>query len=74
MSNDKKPSAPHVLIAGDICIEVIGVPMPAPSESHPQDNWRLTGEVRTYHRRGGALLLTIWLPPQLKPNAPTTPC
>jgi hypothetical protein len=48
-----------IIVAGDVCIDVIGVPKPRPGNQEDQtENWRLTGELRTYCRRGGALLLT----------------
>lgn len=47
-------------VAGDVCIDVIGVPKPRPAADPNSEtaNWRLTGEIRTHHTIGGALLLT----------------
>jgi hypothetical protein len=51
-------SSKSVIVAGDVCIDVIGVPKPRPgSQKEQTENWRLTGELRTYCCRGGALLL-----------------
>jgi len=49
----------QILVAGDVCIDVIGVPVPrkGDSEDGREENWRLTGEIRTHYLRGGALLL-----------------
>lgn len=48
-----------ILVAGDVCLDVVAVPMPPPSAPcDPQaENWRLTGETRTHFLPGGALLL-----------------
>ena len=47
-----------ILVAGDVCLDVIGVPKPRLSkEDDSLENWRLTGEIRTHYLRGGALLL-----------------
>jgi len=52
-------SAVRIQVAGDVCIDVIGVRHPRPAiETNPHtENWRLTGETRTHYLRGGALLL-----------------
>jgi len=52
-----------ILVAGDVCIDVIGVPQPRPSAAAyaRTENWRLTGEIRTHHTRGGSLLLAEML-------------
>lgn len=46
-------------VAGDVCIDVLGVPQPRQSSDATSgtENWRLTGEIRAHHRRGGSLLL-----------------
>src|SRR5437763_3157668 len=48
-----------ILVAGDICLDVVGIPVPPPSLSSgtAADNWRLTGETRTHYLPGGAMLL-----------------
>jgi hypothetical protein len=52
-------SARKIQVAGDLCIDVIGVPQPRPSIDADSSlkNWQLTGEIRTEFLRGGALLL-----------------
>ncbi len=49
-----------ISVAGDVCIDAIGVPKPRPAADPSSEtaNWRLTGEIRTRHTVGGALLLT----------------
>jgi len=60
-------SSKSVIVAGDVCIDVIGVPKPRPGNQKEQtENWRLTGEMRTYCRRGGALLLTDMIQAAMK--------
>jgi len=50
------------VVAGDICLDVLGVPMSRPAcSTAPLPNWRLTGETRTHHLRGGVLLLAQWV-------------
>ncbi len=47
-----------VLVAGDICLDVVGIPVPAASSAHTKtDNWRLTGEICTHYLPGGAFQL-----------------
>lgn len=48
---------PEILVAGDVCLDVVGVPMPAKSGSLKDKNWQLTGETRTHFLPGGAILL-----------------
>jgi len=52
-------SKAKILVAGDVCLDVVGVPMPPPATdaSNSAENWRLTGEIRTHFLPGGALLL-----------------
>ena len=52
-------SPSKIQVAGDLCIDVIGVPQPRPSiGSDPSlKNWQLTQEIQTHYLRGGALLL-----------------
>ena len=56
-TESKKPR--QILVAGDICLDVVGVPQPpqGDSECAVEENWRLTGEVRTHLLPGGAMLL-----------------
>ncbi len=52
-----------IAVAGDICLDVVGVPIPPPAtDVHTADNWRQTGETRTYYLPGGAHLLEhfVW--------------
>ncbi len=51
--------AKNIQVAGDVCIDVIGVPQPPPAgiPTAATENWRLAGEIRTHYSRGGALLL-----------------
>ena len=49
-------------IAGDICLDVAGVPIaPRVMMGHKDDNWRQTGETRTHYLHGGSLLLQHWV-------------
>lgn len=54
------PTSIEILVAGDVCLDVVVVPKPAPSsDSDPtQENWRLKGEKRTHFLPGGATLLS----------------
>lgn len=57
-----------IVVAGDICLDVLGYPIP-PSpkdENSSEENWRQTGETRTFYRRGGAWLLAEFLRAALK--------
>ncbi len=49
----------QVLVAGDVCLDLVAVPIPAPARAgrSSAENWRLTGEKRTHYLRGGAMLL-----------------
>jgi hypothetical protein len=50
-----EPQQVTVLVAGDICIDVVGIPVPGASSAPAEtDNWRLTGEIRTHYLPGGA--------------------
>ena len=53
----------RILVAGDVCLDVVGVPVPppAPSANVPAENWRLTGETRTHFLPGGAMLLAEFI-------------
>ena len=72
MSN---PLNPTILIAGDVCLDVVGISMPKPSSATgPADNWRLTGETRTHYLLGGALLLTEFVRAALPGSNIRGPC
>jgi len=53
-----RPKAWKIVVAGDVCLDVVGVPMPPPTEASAMENWRLTGEIRTHYLPGGAMLLS----------------
>ena len=59
----RRPASPssRIVVAGDICLDVIAVPEPPPPPSPQTDNWKLTGETRTHFLPGGALLLEKWI-------------
>ena len=47
-----------MVIAGDVCLDVVGVPIPPPAtRSDAVDNWRQTGETQTHYLPGGVMLL-----------------
>ena len=74
MSNvPANPSEPvSVVVAGDVCLDVLGLPIP-PSPKNGQateENWRQTGETRTFYRRGGAWLLADFVEAALKHARP----
>ena len=48
---------PQIIVAGDVCLDIVALPVPAPRADSSAENWRLTGEKRTYYLRGGAMLL-----------------
>ena len=50
-----------ILVAGDVCLDVLGVPVPPPAITQASDNWRLTGETRMHYLPGGAMLLAEML-------------
>ena len=53
-----RPMSKQIHVAGDVCLDVLGISMPAPVLNDGKaDNWRQTGETRTHFRLGGALLL-----------------
>jgi hypothetical protein len=59
-----KTAAPRrrVLVAGDVCLDVVGVPLPPPiSAVANPENWQLTGETRTHFLPGGAMLLAKFI-------------
>ncbi len=50
----------EIHVAGDVCLDVVGVPVPPPAIKDPQ-NWKMTGEMRTDFLLGGAMLLAQWV-------------
>ena len=55
-------STKTILVAGDVCLDVLGIAMPPKSNpAHAEDNWRQTGETRTHYRLGGAFLLAKFI-------------
>lgn len=50
------PAAPSVVVAGDVCLDVLGLPIPPRPRGTGGDveSWRQAGETRTFYRRGGA--------------------
>lgn len=54
-------NANQVVVAGDICLDILAVPRPPRKPTDKVvDNWRLTGEMRTHHMLGGACLLGVF--------------
>lgn len=52
----------EIQVAGDVCLDVVGIPEPAPPASTKlPNNWQLTGEKRTHFLLGGALLVANWI-------------
>lgn len=51
------PAERSLLVAGDICLDVVGVAIPPSASDQGCENWKLTGEVRTHFLPGGTLLL-----------------
>ena len=67
----------RILVAGDVCLDVVGVPLPPKTTEGMDENWRLTGETRTHFLPGGALLLTEFVRGALGKKSPSTvagPC
>ncbi len=56
-SNPNQVRARRILVAGDVCLDVVGVPITAKTAKTDAENWRLTGETRTHFLPGGAMLL-----------------
>ena len=53
-----EPKQAAILVAGDVCLDVAGIPVPGASSAFAAtDNWRMTGEVRTHYLPGGAFQL-----------------
>ena len=53
-----EPKQGVVLVAGDVCLDVVGIPVPGISSIPAEtDNWRLTGEICTHYLPGGAFQL-----------------
>lgn len=51
------PEPKSILVAGDVCLDVVAVPIPKKPPSPDTENWRQTGESRTHYLPGGAMLL-----------------
>ncbi|HZZ43483.1 MAG TPA: AAA family ATPase [Tepidisphaeraceae bacterium] len=68
----------HILVAGDACLDVVGINRPAQVAGVPTpDNWRLTGETRTHYLPGGVMLLAEWVrdaDPGLEVHGPAPCC
>jgi len=56
-----KPAQLEIHVAGDVCLDVVGIPVPPASIQETQNNWQLTGETRPEFLLGGALLLADWI-------------
>ena len=56
MSGKKK-----ILVAGDVCLDVIAVRMPPPVTNSEEENWKLSGETRIHYLLGGSMLLAEWV-------------
>jgi len=57
-----KPDGGLIEVAGDVCLDVAGVPIaPGVHAGGQVDNWRQTGETRTHYLHGGSLLLQHWV-------------
>jgi hypothetical protein len=52
---------PDIIVAGDVCLDVVGVPIPEKADESSQESWRLTGETRTHFLPGGAMLLAEFI-------------
>ena len=57
----KRSGAVEILVAGDVCLDVVGVPIPEKPTEFSAENWRLTGEIRTHFLPGGAMLLAEFI-------------
>src|SRR5437016_4270259 len=51
----------RILVAGDVCLDVVGVPIPPKAAEAGAENWRLSGETRTHFLPGGAMLLAKFI-------------
>lgn len=47
----------RILVAGDVCLDVLSVPMPGTCSLSNGLNWRLNGGLQTHYIPGGAMLL-----------------
>ncbi len=50
-----------VLVVGDVCLDVVGVPIPEKRSGPDSENWRQSGEMRTHFLPGGAMLLAEFI-------------
>lgn len=55
------PAPLRVDVAGDVCLDLVGIPIPPQKPTSVANNWQLTGETRTYYLPGGAMLLADWI-------------
>lgn len=55
------PTTKSILVAGDVCLDVVTVNVPEPPRGQAAENWRQTGETRTHYQPGGALLLAQFI-------------
>jgi hypothetical protein len=57
MTTSRRDERARIAVAGDICLDVVAVPMPGVRPEPKAENWRLAGETRTHYVLGGATLL-----------------
>ncbi len=58
-ASETKPR--RVLVAGDVCLDVVAVPNPPDPTETDAENWRIAGETRTHFLPGGAMLLAKFI-------------
>jgi len=62
MSQNEQGRQGGIVVAGDVCLDVLTAPMTAQrKKGDPCENWRLSGGHRTFHLPGGAMLLARFL-------------
>jgi len=62
MSQNEQGRQGGIVVAGDVCLDVLTAPMTAQrKKGDPCENWRLSGGNRTFHLPGGAMLLARFL-------------
>lgn len=57
MTTGRDDGRVRIAVAGDVCLDVVAVPLPGALPGQDVENWRLAGETRTHYLPGGALLL-----------------
>jgi hypothetical protein len=59
MSDNSPAATPRIAVAGDVCLDVVALAAPpTPADvSTSTNNWRSTGETRTFFLPGGTLLM-----------------